>query len=498
MENVYKGIAILSVILLVGFIAFNSILGNEQIMAKAKPNINVNEVSYRVAVGKPETALFEGAMAEAGEKGTSELTVYNQNLALVKDVREINLENGVNLVQFKDIASGIDATSVFFRDLTFPSTFVVEQNYEYDLVSKNKILEKYLDEEITVQVEEGQEVKEYTGKLLSYRDGIILESGGEIIALSSNEKISFKELPGGLLTKPTLVWKIYAEQAGTRDTQTVYLTSGLNWRADYIATVNENDTELDFAGWTTITNNSGTSYPETKLKLVAGDVHTVSSSQKYREVYDYAVEESLATPGSFGEEALFEYHMYTLDRKTDINNNETKQVSLLSSNGVPVQKELVYNGAQNGEKVQVKLKFKNSESQGLGLPLPKGIVRVYKNDSDGQLQFVGEDEIDHTKTEDELELLLGNAFDISGKRVETSSENIGKGMYRYSYKITLENQKDEAVTVVVKETLGGNWTITRNSMNYDKKSASEIEFNVNVPSKGEAEVTYTVEYRYYY
>ncbi|MFH1391352.1 MAG: DUF4139 domain-containing protein [Candidatus Diapherotrites archaeon] len=488
----------ITVILIIGLIGLNSIIGNEQITVKAKPNFNINEVSYKVAVGKPETALFEGPARDIGEKGSSEITVYNQNFALVKDVREMFLEQGINLVQFKDIASGIDATSVFFQDLSFPSSFVVEQNYEYDLVSKNKILEKYLDKEITVQVIEGNEVREYTGILLSFNDGVVLDSGGKIIALSNNNKIEFTELPGGLLTKPTLVWKIYAEQAGNRETQTVYLTTGLDWRADYIATVNDNDTALDFTGWTTITNKSGTGYPDTKLKLVAGDVHRVQESPKYREVFDYAMESGAAVPQQFGEESLFEYHLYTLDRKTTINNNETKQISLLSSNNVPSQKEFVYDGQSNGNKVQVKLRFKNSESQGLGMPLPKGIVRVYKKDSDGQLQFVGEDEIDHTKTEDEIELFLGNAFDVTGERTQTNSENITKGYYRYEYKIKLENQKDEAVTVKVKEYLGSSWNVTKSSLPYDKKSSSEIEFNVNVPAKGEAEVTYTVEYRYFY
>ena len=500
-NDFFKGVFATGIILLIGLVAINGLMGGDEIIVPNRPTFNVEDVSYRVAVGKPETALFEGGIANSNEKGSNELTVYNQNLALVKDIRELTLKKGVNLVQFKDIASQINATSVFFKDLTFPNTFVIEQNYEYDLVSKNKILEKYLDEEITIQVIEGDQVKEYKGKLLSFQDGIILESDGEIISLSNTSKISFKELPGGLLTKPTLVWKIYADQDGVRETQTIYLTSGLNWQADYIATVNSDDSALDFSGWTTITNNSGTSYPNTKLKLVAGDVHTVTST-RYNAVYEEYTMDSVggsAMPKSFGEESLFEYHMYTLESKTTLNNNQTKQISLLSSNNVPAEKEYVYEGRYSNTKVQTKLKFKNSENQGLGMPLPKGTVRVYKKDSDGQLQFVGEDSIDHTKTEDELELLLGNAFDITGERVEVNSENFGKGFYKYEYKITLENQKAEAVTVKVKENLNGeNWTITKNSMPYDKTTSNEIEFNVNVPAKGTAEVTYTVEYRNYY
>jgi len=491
-KTILAGIAGAAIVLIIGFLAFNSILGNNEIFVPEKPSFNINEVSYKVAVGKPEAALFEGATADAGEKTSSELTIYNQNLALVKDVRNIMLEKGVNLVEFKDIAALIDATSVFFRDLDNSGTFVVEQNYEYDLVSRQKILEKYLDKEITVAIDEGNESREYTGKLLSFTDGVVLETSEGIVTLNPS-RINFPELPGGLLTKPTLVWKIYSPEAGKRNTETVYLTGGLSWRADYIAIANTDDSAIDFTGWTTVSNNSGTAYPDTRLKLVAGDVHRVQESPKYREVYDYAVASGAAVPEQFGEEALFEYHLYTLERKTSINNNETKQISLLSSSGVPVKKEFVYDGAYNGNKVETKLNFKNSESQGLGMPLPKGIVRVYKKDLDGQLQFIGEDQIDHTKTEDNIELLLGNAFDVTGERTQTDYQNISKGVDRYSYNIKLENQKDTAVTVKVKEHLYGDWEILKNSQPFEKKNANDIEFTVNVPAKGTAEVTYTAQ-----
>ncbi|PIN85009.1 MAG: DUF4139 domain-containing protein [Candidatus Diapherotrites archaeon CG11_big_fil_rev_8_21_14_0_20_37_9] len=500
MENkqLILGATIIGLVLLIGVLGIQAFLQPEEAFVKTRPNININEVAYKVAVGKPETILFEGATNNAGEKSSSEVTVYNQDLALVKDVRKIFMEKGLNIVQFKDIAAKIDATSVFFRDISNASTFVVEQNYEYDLVSKQKILEKYLDREITVETTEGQESKTYKGTLLSYADGILLETSEGIVTLPFDAKVTFPELPGGLLTKPTLVWKIFSETIGERLTETIYLTAGMNWRADYIAVVNKEDKNIDFKGWTTITNNSGTSYPDTKLKLVAGDVHRVVQSPKYRELYDYAVSEGAAAPQQYGQEELFEYYLYTLDRKTNIGNNETKQISLLASDNIPVNKEFVYDGQANGTKVQVKLNFKNSESQGLGIPLPKGIVRVYKQDSDGQLQFIGEDQIDHTKKEDDLELFLGNAFDVTGERTQVTYENISKGFYRGEYKIILENQKSEAIKVKVKENLGGNWTITKNSHAYDKKNSSEVEFNVDVPAKGETTITYTVEYRYYY
>ncbi|HIH09307.1 MAG TPA: DUF4139 domain-containing protein [Candidatus Diapherotrites archaeon] len=504
---VLGGIA--AVMLIIGLLAINSIIGDEDAVVKKRPNFNISEVSHKVAVEKPETAILEQAAADISQKTTSEVTVYNQEFALIKDSREMELEKGVNLVEFKDIASKIDSTSVTFRDLSFPSTFVVEQNYEYDLVSTQKLLEKYLDKEITVQADEGESAKEYSGKLLSFKDGIVLQTAQGVVILPIYSKVQFPSLPGGLLTKPTLVWKVYSEDAGKRDTQTIYLTAGMGWKADYIAIVDGEDKQISLSGWTTITNNSGTSYPDAKLKLVAGDVHKVNESPKYEEAYDYAVRSTAAgaAPPQFGTQALFEYYLYTLERNTDILNNETKQISLLSSEAIPVKKEYVfepskggyyYGGGNSGTKVEVRVNFKNSKSTGLGMPLPKGKIRVYKQDSDGQLQFVGEDEIDHTKEDADVDLFLGNAFDITGERVQLERQEISKGISREQYKVTLENAKDTAVQVKVKDYFYGSWTISQSSLPIEKKSSTQAQYIVNVPAKGKAEATYTVEYRYYY
>jgi len=465
---------------------------------KEIPSVNVKSYSNQISVEKPE-AFFQGIeqTQEVEDKEGTELTIYNQNLALVKEIRNMFLKSGVNLVEYKDIASQIDSTSVLFRDLDFNNTFVLEQNYEYDIVSREKMLEKYLDKEITVHLIEGDKVSVITGRLLSADYGVLLETSDGIESISSISKISFPELPEGLLTKPTLIWKIWTENTGNRETETVYLTKGMTWRADYVAKVNESDTRMNFSGWTTVTNESGTSYPDTSLKLVAGDLHLVTPVSKYRYEYNYPMAaEAMDGAGGFVEEGLFEYHLYTLQRKTDIKNNESKQISLLESENVPVEKVFVYDGARQGEKVQVKLKFKNSEDQGLGIPLPKGIVRVYKEDSAGKLQFIGEDQIDHTKTEDEVRLYLGDAFDVSGNRTQTKSEKISWRRYRYSYEIVLENQKDEAIVVEVLERTGRFTQVTASSDPYDQKSSSEIEFLVTVPAKGEKTITYTFETNY--
>lgn len=467
--------------------------------AKDLPIVNIRDYSYKVSVERPEVFLQEQPIEQSDQKQGTEVTVYNQDLALVKEFRNIFLKNGLNLVEYKDIAREIEPTSVLFSDIDNPETVILEQNYEFDIVSRSKILEKYLDKQITVLVNEGQGTSEVSGKLLSASDGILIDTGSGIVSVTDVSKISFPSLPDGLITKPTLVWKVWAQKEGNRNTKTSYLTKGMTWRADYIAKVSADDKEMDFSGWTTVTNNSGTSYPDAQLKLVAGDIHLVLPPIYYPErSYAYDGATGAPAPKSFSEEGLFEYHLYTLERKTDLADNQTKQISLLSAEKIPVKKEFFYDGAMQGEKVQVKLKFKNSKEQGIGLPLPKGIVRVYKEDSSEQMQFLGEDLIDHTKTEDEVRLFVGNAFDVSGERTQTEAVNVSKGMYRYTYEIKIQNQKDQEIEVVVAENIGQYSKVTKNSGPFDQKSASEIEFVVKVPAKGEKTVSYSFESRYFY
>ena len=501
MNKYYYGIIIIVVLVLFSLIlAFpdQQVLEKETPIAKLASDININDITYTTTSEKPKEAIIKLASFESDQKEGTELTIYNQNFGLVKDIRPLYLEEGLNLVEYKDVASRIDPTSVLFKDLDYPSSFVVEQNYEYDLISRTKLLEKYLDLELTVVDIQGQDAKEYTGTLLSYDDGIVLQTENGIVILNP-ETITFPELPQNLRTKPTLVWKIYSETAGDRTTETTYLTDGINWHAEYIANVNSTDDLMDFTGWVSVDNQSGTSYPSTSLKLVAGDVHRVSNNQSnyaYEKVY--ADSASGYAPEQFGEESLFEYHMYTLDRETDVLNNQTKQISLLSSENVPIQKIFYYDGARQGTKVQVKIEFKNSENQGLGLPLPKGKVRVYKEDSSGKQQFIGEDSIDHTPKDEDTTLFLGNAFDIVGERTQVSNENLSKGWYRTSYEITLSNHKDTAENIVVHEYVGQSWNITQKSHEFEQKNSSEIEFNVNVPANGETTITYTIDHKYYW
>lgn len=493
-----SAIAVLVILLVSGCISpqadLNQVTPQPKVLEK-----NVTKYVSITTADKIEDAIvsFDG-QSNLDEKTDNEITVYNDDLALVKEKRTMKgLASGYNLVKVKDVAERIDATSVLFKDLTDPNSMVLEQNYEYDLVSRNKLLEKFLDKQITVDYQEtDSKTTRYTGKLLSYYDGILLDTEDGVISLSNINKISFPVLPEGLLTKPTLVWQVYTEKAGDHNTEISYLTSGFDWKADYIAELNKDDDMIDLKGWVTIENTSGTSYPNTALKLVAGEVNRVYDypTYDYDMVYESAGSKTSADARQFEEESLFEYHLYTLGRKTTLNNNQTKQISLLSAESVPVKKELIYNG---GDKVKVYVKFDNTKENNVGMPLPKGKVRMYKRDSAGSQQFLGEDRVDHTPENEDVELFIGNSFDVTGKRTQTDSQQRANDYYRVSYKIELKNAKDTAQVVTIEEPVYTNFEIISSSDDWEKKDAYTIQFKVTVPPKGSKTVSYTADYRYY-
>lgn len=456
---------------------------------------NIEGGATIVSKEAPKVALLSIAKAASPDKTKNEVTVYNQNLALVKEYRTMDLSRGNNIIKYVDVASQIDPTSVMFRDPKSQNTVVVEQNYEYDLVSSDKLLDKYLDKEITITSDN----ESFTGKLLSRSGGITLQTQKGVVVLNNVKKIEYPDA-AGLLTKPTLIWQIYTDSSGSREVETTYLTGGMNWKANYIATIDQSDSKANIKGWVTIENNAGTAYPDAKLKLVAGDINRVYEERVdlvYGQGYPVPTPApKFGFPPGFSQEGLFEYHLYTLQRPTTLNNNEIKQISLLSADNVPAKKEYSYDGTKDGEKVKVTLNITNSKENGLGMPLPKGVVRVYKADSDGQLQFLGEDSIDHTPKDEKLKINVGNAFDIVGKRTVTDREGLGSYGIRESYSIELKNHKTEDVKITVTEHLYGNWQVTKTSEQYKKKDANTIEFEVNVPKDGTKTITYTAEVRY--
>ena len=465
--------------------------------------------------------LLSSVLALATAASATEVTVYNSNLGVVKEVRPFMLTSGINELKVEDVAAQIDPTSVHFKSLTAPDAVtVLEQDFRYDLASPDSILNCYLGKEIELRRVVGlggEKLESIKGILLSNSNGRVLQSGGKILINPPGDPV-LGELPEGLLTKPTLVWKLDSTKAGKHDGEISYMTGGMSWSADYVLVADKDDAKCDLTAWTTIVNNSGATYKDANLKLVAGDVHRAPVPEPMAEADSLAMAAPAAAgAGGMTEKTFFEYHMYTLARPTTLADNSSKQVEMASAADVPIKKIFVYDGiegvqwnyfgetgywdanygTQSGKKVAVLLELDNKKSSGLGIPLPKGRVRVYKKDDDGSLQFAGEDSIDHTPKDEKVRVKMGEAFDLVGerKRADFSSDLHGR-RFEETFEIKLRNHKDSAATVTVVEHLyrWTNWKITNASAKYEKKDAQTIEFTVPVPKDGEAVVTYTVKY----
>jgi len=462
---------------------------------------------------QPATGLVPVAQAQG--EGV-QLTVYNQDIALVRETRSFELKQGPSQIRFSDVASQIDPTSVHFRSLTDPGgTTVLEQNYEYDIVGSQKLLQKYVDQEIELVIDDGSE---YRGTLLSGAGDIILQDddgGVKVIRLEQVQQFNFPKLPEGLITRPTLVWLLDTALGGDQDVEVTYMTNGINWRADYVVQLNEEDTALDVNGWITLDNRSGATYTDAKLKLVAGDVNIVRRPTLSADRGVIAETEALAGAPAVEEREFFEYHLYDVQRPVTVRDNQTKQVEFTTATDVPTDKFFVYDGAQglgfygysitdpgygtySNPDVNIYLEIQNEEEAGLGIPLPAGRVRVYKADVDGSLQFVGEDQIDHTPKNETVRLLLGNAFDIVGERRQTDFQQLGRDVIEESFEITLRNHKDEDVEVRVVEHLfrWREWEIVQESAEHTQLDQGTVEWRLNLPADGQAILTYTVRYEF--
>lgn len=453
--------------------------------------------------GKPAA---DGRSTPADQKSMS-ITIYNDNLGLVKDVRAIDLKSGVQNLWFEGVAGQIDATSVHIRSLDAPNALrVLEQNFEYDLISPEKLMEKYLGqpvEIVTTHADGGTETTKAT--LVGNQNGYVYQLENGKIAVNPPGHVILPALPSGLISKPSLVWLLEASK--TRQTvEASYLTGGMGWKADYVAVLAADDSKLDLSGWVTINNNSGATYTGASLKLVAGNVNRVQPQYRPTAVMESMAADGVAKRAQFQEESFFEYHLYSLERTATLKNNQTKQIELLSAEDVSTKKTFVVSSqniywfyqSQDVEKpkVGVYISVENSKKNQMGMPLPKGTVRVYKQDSKGALQFIGEDAIDHTPEDETIRVKMGDAFDVVAERVQTSYQVLSSGhLYRSSYKITLRNHKSENITVSVVEPVGGDWTITQSSHKYEKETSTRVRFDVPVASKGNAELTYTVEVR---
>ncbi len=433
-----------------------------------------------------------GGAAHAAARDVT-VTVYNSNLALVKDVRTLELGSGRQTLRFADVSAQIDPTSVHLTPKGGGGLAVLEQNFQYDLVSAERILDRYRDRDLTVL---GKDGKTTSGTLLSY-DGTNLvldrKPGVAIINRAEVKEIQFPELPGGLITRPTLVWLIDNAGAPKRDAQISYLTTGLSWHAEYVAVIAADDRAMSWAGWVSLENNSGTSYPEAKLKLVAGDVNRVRDEFQR----EFATVLSAKVPASdasqFQEQSFFEYHLYSLARPTTLADRETKQLSLFPNAGVQADKIFTYDHSRDPKKVRVTMEFRNTKGAGLGMALPRGKVRVYKEDKSGAQEFVGEDRIDHTAKDEAVRIAVGNAFDVVGEYRQVDVRRISDRETEATHEIKVRNRKEsERVTVKIVEHAWGDWRVTAASQDHVKKDATTFEFTVSVAPGEEKVVTYTV------
>lgn len=426
------------------------------------------------------------------------ITIYNQDLALVKDTRTLDFQKGKNEIKFTDVAARIDPTSVHFKALDYPEqVMILEQNYQFDLVSSDKILEKYVDKEIQIKTK-GEKL--YAGELLSYAgDNVTLkekDGGIRIISRSEVMDLFFPSLPEGLITRPTLLWWLESGIQGKHQAQVSYLTTGINWHAEYVGVVDDKDQNLEIAGWVSIDNRSGATYKDAKMKLIAGEVHRVEE-RRIRPLLAKGVElAEVAGAVPFEEKAFFEYHLYTLKRPATIKDKEIKQITLFPTETVKVDKIFIYDGARDPKKVKVNLEFMNSKEQGLGMPLPEGKIRVYKEDVDKSLEFVGEDRIDHTPKDEKVRVYLGDAFDVVGERKRADYKRITDDVWEESYEIKLRNHKEEAIKVTLVEHLlfYAEWEITKSNFEYHKKDAQTIEAEIGLQPDEEKVLVYTVRY----
>ena len=456
----------------------------------------------------------------AHDRTTVDLTIYNQNLSLIREERDIDLASGMSSVIIPDIPSTIDGTSLHFKSLTGPSGVrVLEQSYQYDLVNQAKLLEKYIGREIEFVRLNEETKREYTvkGKLLSssFSGGLVAEINGKI-EISPKGHLVLPSLPEGLILKPQLEWLVETVNPGKHKTEISYLAGSLSWDANYVALLNKNDTKLDLTGWVTVVNNSGTTFRDAGLKLVAGDINIVERDfRRMRTTMDVAMK---AAEPQFRQTELFEYKLYTLQRRTTVKNNETKQIELISGRDVTAKKVFLYDGLadqwrywkhdysyrgqgsfgqQSNQKVGVFILFKNEVKAGLGIPLPKGKVRVYKRDDDGKEQFIGEDQIDHTPKDEELKLYLGNAFDIVGERAQKDFKSFTGGrVIEETIEIKIRNHKKEPVEVLVYEHpwRWSEWEMLKINAKWEKVDQSTIKIPVNVGKDEESVITYTIRY----
>ena len=477
------------------FLSALAAAGPGNVFAQAKPPANAQATGH--------------SLSTADDRKTVSITVYNQNFGLVREVRDLrSLGSGKVELEFRDVAANIQPETVSIKSIGAGGGLsVLEQNYRYDLLTPQTLLEKYVGKRVRAYRYHEQTGKEdaVDADLLSVEGGTVLKFNNEI-TFGYPGRLAFAQVPDNLISKPTLVWLV--DSAAAKQTvEVTYLTQNLNWSADYVLVVDEAEKKADLNGWVTLVNESGASYQNAELKLVAGDVNRIEPEQAPARMGKVMALSGDLDVSQFREQGLFEYHLYSLSRPTSVLQNEKKQVNLLSAAGVGVNKKLIFAArpewfrgqvgeVQENQKLGVYLDIPNSEQNRLGMPLPKGTLRVYKADKSGAKQFVGEDAIDHTPRDEKLHVKLGEAFDVVGDRKQTEWRTLGNCSSESSWEIEIRNHKDTAVEVEDYEPIGGDWTIISSSQAAEKKDASSFIFKIQVPARGKTKVSYKLRLKW--
>jgi hypothetical protein len=472
-------------------------------------------VLYSATRSRPDATQEKEARPSSPDQATSlndqtdlAVTVYNSNIALVRDVRQLTLPSGYFRLKFMDIAATVNPATVHFRSLTDPEKLgVIEQNYEYDLLEPAKLLHKYVGKEITLERSyfENNTTKreQFKATLLADNNGTVWKVGNDIITNLAVESYHFPEVPANLYDRPTLLMSMENSGARKQQVEASYLAANLSWNADYVLTVARDDKAADLDGWVTLANNSGTAFHNARLQLVAGDLNRVQPPLPIGGRAE-AMNAMVAKAKPFEQEAFSEYHLYTLGRRTSVDDKETKQISLLQGSGVPVEKVFVVNGqnfyyhnqynpgSPQKDPVMVFYKFKNEEKAGLGMPLPAGNLRVYQKDSKGGVLFIGEDHIDHTPKDETVTVHIGNAFDVIAERKQTDYKSIATRVWEMEFEITLRNHKDTPITVEVNEPIGGDWEMLSSTYKFTKTAAWAAQFKVPVDKNGTSVLRYRI------
>ena len=470
-------------------------------------------IAVSICLSTPAFASDTEQLTTLNDQTSVAITIYNDNLALVKDQRKITLNKGFNNLAFRGVSARIRPETALLRSLTPNNQLkVLEQNFDFDLLTPQKMLEKYTGRQVrltSTNPATGIETIQLA-TILSTNDGVTLKIGDNIVTNPQGSYI-FDQVPDNLRDQPTLVTQLTSSSDKQQTVELGYLTSGLAWKADYVAELNSNETQLDLTGWITLTNQSGTTYNNAQLQLVAGDINQVQPEFSRGSIRQEAMMKTM-NDSAIAEESLFEYHLYSLNRSTNLADKQTKQVSLLSASSVPIHKEFLLQGndyyysSSYGElgqkmKIAVFVEFNNTEKAHLGVPIPKGIVRVYKNDSKGNAQFVGEDNVDHTPKNENVRLKLGDAFDITANKKQTdfrkakhfAPHNVA---YESSYDIELKNAKSEPVTITVREPVPGEWKILQENHPHTKMASGTAQWQITIPAESTKTLNYSVLVQY--